>query len=88
MPKLWHSTAKPNNSYPSKSRTEESAESAKVQVIMQGFDLMYLNGQSLLDKTLTERRELMKNNFLPMDCRLLMLDVLLGILFESDLVLH
>ena len=69
-------------------RTKESAESAKVHVTVQEFYLMYLNGKSLLDKTLTERRELMKNNFLPMDCRLLMLDVLLGILFESDLVLH
>ena len=69
-------------------RTMESEESAKVQVIVQAFDLMYLNGKSLLDKTLAERRELMKNNFLPMDCRLLMLDVLLGILFESDSVLH
>ena len=50
-----------------KNRTEESAESAKVEVIVQGFYLMYLNGKSLLDKTLAERRELMKNNFLPME---------------------
>jgi len=48
-------------------RTEESAESAKVQVIVQAFDLMYLNGKSLLDKTLAERRELMKKNFLPIE---------------------
>ncbi|KAL3759541.1 hypothetical protein ACHAWU_000840 [Discostella pseudostelligera] len=48
-------------------RTEESAESAKVQVIVQAFDLMYLNGKSLLDKTLAERRDLMKKNFLPIE---------------------
>ena len=48
-------------------RTEESAESAKVQVIVQAFDLMYLNGKSLLDNTLAERRDLMKKNFLPIE---------------------
>lgn len=48
-------------------RKEESAESAKVQVIVQAFDLMYLNGESLLDKTLAERRELLKKNFLPIE---------------------
>ena len=45
-------------------RTEESAESAKVTVIVQAFDLMFLNGESLLDKTLAERRDLMQKNFL------------------------
>merc|ERR1712194_381517 len=30
-------------------------------------DLMFLNGKSLLDKTLSERRDLMKKNFLPVD---------------------
>lgn len=44
-------------------RTEESAESTRVQVIVQGFYLMYLNGKSLLDKTLAERRESKKKNF-------------------------
>lgn len=48
-------------------RTEESAESAKVQVIVQAFDLMFLNGESLLDRTLAERRDLMKKNFLPIE---------------------
>ena len=48
-------------------RKEESAESAKVQVIVQAFDLMYLNGESLLDKTLAERRGLLKKNFLPIE---------------------
>lgn len=48
-------------------RTEESAEEAKVKVIVQAFDLMYLNGKSLLDKTLAERRKLMKENFLPVE---------------------
>ena len=48
-------------------RTGESADSSKIRVIVQAFDLMYLNGTSLLDKTLSERRELMKKNFLPID---------------------
>ncbi|KAK1746087.1 DNA ligase 1 [Skeletonema marinoi] len=48
-------------------RTEENAESAKVQVIVQAFDLMYLNGESLLDRPLAERRELLHKNFAPVD---------------------
>lgn len=46
-------------------KTEESAETAKVQVIVQAFDLMYFNGKSLLTTRLEERREIMKTNFLP-----------------------
>eukprot|EP01082_Thalassiosira_pseudonana_P010882 g9575.t1 g9575 contig4:47945-51550(-) len=46
-------------------KTEESAEDAKVKVIVQAFDLMYLNGESLLDRPLAERRELMRKNFIP-----------------------
>lgn len=48
-------------------KTEESAESAKVQVIVQAFDLMYLNGESLLDRPLSHRRELLHKNFLPVE---------------------
>lgn len=48
-------------------KSEESAESAKVQVIVQAFDLMYLNGKSLLNATLAERRKLMKENFKPVE---------------------
>ena len=46
-------------------RTEENAESASVSVIVQAFDLMYLNGQSLLDRTLSERRGLLLEHFRP-----------------------
>jgi DNA ligase 1 len=46
-------------------KTEESAETAKVQVIVQAFDLMYLNGKSLLNHTLSERRALMHQYFHP-----------------------
>jgi DNA ligase-1 len=46
-------------------KTEESAESAKVQVIVQAFDLMYLNGTSLLSKPFRERRDLLKRWFQP-----------------------
>lgn len=48
-------------------KTEESDENAKVKVIIQAFDLMYLNGESLLDRTLSERREMLKNNFKAID---------------------
>ncbi|GFH57602.1 ligase [Chaetoceros tenuissimus] len=48
-------------------KTEESEENAKVKVIVQAFDLMYLNGVSLLDHTLSERRDLMKKHFKAVD---------------------
>ena len=48
-------------------KTEESAETAKVQVIVQAFDLMYLNGRSLLSAPLEERRSLMKRHFAPVE---------------------
>jgi len=44
-------------------KTEESEENAKVKVIVQAFDLMFLNGISLLDHTLSERRKLLMENF-------------------------
>jgi len=44
-------------------KTEESAETAKVQVIVQAFDLMYLNGESLLGRPLHERRDLLHKHF-------------------------
>jgi DNA ligase 1 len=48
-------------------KTEESAATAKVQVIVQAFDLMYFNGKSLLTKRLEERRAIMKAHFLPVE---------------------
>jgi DNA ligase-1 len=48
-------------------KTEESAESAKVQVIVQAFDLMFLNGTSLLNHTLAQRRDLMQKHFNPVE---------------------
>ena len=50
-------------------KTEESAATAKVQVIIQAFDLMYLNGKSLLTTRLEERRTLMKKHFLPVESK-------------------
>jgi DNA ligase 1 len=44
-------------------KTEESAETAKVQVIVQAFDLMFLNGRSLLSSTLEARRALLHQHF-------------------------
>ena len=48
-------------------KTEESAETAKVQVIVQAFDLMFLNGKSLLNTTLKERRALLHKHFAPVE---------------------
>mmetsp|Transcript_17486 Transcript_17486/g.24583 ORF Transcript_17486/g.24583 Transcript_17486/m.24583 type:complete len:682 (-) Transcript_17486:182-2227(-) len=48
-----------------KKKMEESDGEAKVQVIVQAFDLMYLDGVNLVDKTLSERRALMKEKFKP-----------------------
>lgn len=48
-------------------KTETSDEEAKVKVIVQAFDLMYLNGESLLDRTLSERRDLLKKHFKVVD---------------------
>ena len=50
-------------------KTEESAETAKVQVIVQAFDLMFLNGESLLNRTLSERRDLLKQHFRPVESK-------------------
>lgn len=46
-------------------KTEASAESAKVQIIVHAFDLMYLNGKSLLSESLEKRRQLLQQHFLP-----------------------
>ncbi|GAX12572.1 DNA ligase 1 [Fistulifera solaris] len=46
-------------------KTEASAESAKVQIIVHAFDLMYLNGRSLLSESLETRRQLLQEHFLP-----------------------
>jgi len=48
-------------------KTQESTDSATVQVIVQAFDLMYLNGKSLLGKTMKERRKLLKKYFVPVE---------------------
>jgi DNA ligase-1 len=48
-------------------KTEESAETAKVQVIVQAFDLMYLNGKSLLSVPLRKRRALLHTHFAPVE---------------------
>ena len=48
-------------------KTQESNETAKVQVIVQAFDLMYLNGKSLLHQTLFERRKLLREHFVAVE---------------------
>lgn len=50
-------------------KTEESAETAKVQVIVEAFDLMYLNGKSLLNMSFSDRRDLLKANFGPVESK-------------------
>ena len=48
----------------SKRKKEEDGE-AKVQIIVQAFDLMFLNGESLLLRSLSERRDLLRKHFAP-----------------------
>jgi DNA ligase-1 len=48
-------------------KTQDTSEVAKVQIIVQAFDLMYLNGKSLLDQSLKERRKQMMEHFLPVE---------------------
>jgi len=50
-------------------KSEVKAEDAKVKVIVQAFDLMFLNGNSLLDKSLSIRRSLMHEHFQPVEGR-------------------
>jgi len=45
----------------------ESVENPSIPIIVQGFDLMYLNGRSLLNTPLKERRELLKKHFKPVE---------------------
>lgn len=48
-------------------RKAEESEEQSVQVIVQGFDLLYLHGASLLRKPFVERRELMKSCFVEVE---------------------
>jgi len=50
-----------------KNKGEAGGEESKITVIVQAFDLMYLNGNSLLHKTLSERRGLMHQYFKPIE---------------------
>jgi len=46
-------------------KKEDAEDDVKVTVIVQAFDLMYLNGESLLERTLAERRQLLTEYFHP-----------------------
>ena len=46
-----------------RSRKGSKLEDIKVQVVVTAFDLLFLNGRSLLKETLSERRRLMKSHF-------------------------
>ncbi|GAA5941308.1 DNA ligase (ATP) CDC9 [Sporobolomyces koalae] len=48
-------------------RKDVKAEDIKVKVHLFAFDLLYLNGESLLDKTLGERRELLRAHLQPVE---------------------
>jgi len=50
-----------------KTTQEERQQEAKVKIIVQAFDLMYLNGSSLLNNTLSQRRDLLHKHFKPID---------------------
>ncbi|CAE7227332.1 unnamed protein product [Rhizoctonia solani] len=49
-------------------RKDVKVEDIQVRVCLFGFDLLYLNGESLLQKTLEERRELLREHFVEVDC--------------------
>ena len=42
---------------------DADASEIKVQVCVYAFDLLYLNGESLVKKTFRERRQLLRDNF-------------------------
>ena len=44
-------------------RKDVDAKDIKVQVCIHAFDLLYLNGESLVKKSLRERRELLHKHF-------------------------
>ncbi|RPD62906.1 ATP-dependent DNA ligase [Lentinus tigrinus ALCF2SS1-6] len=48
-------------------RKDVKVEDIKVRVCLFAFDLLYLNGEPLLQKDFTERRELLKEHFQPVD---------------------
>jgi DNA ligase-1 len=50
-------------------KSEISEDTAKVSIIVQGFDLMYLNGKSLLENPFRERRALLRKHFAPVECK-------------------
>ena len=53
----------PFQSLSTRSKKDTKKEDIKIQVIMTAFDLLYLNGESLLQKPLSERRRLLFENF-------------------------
>jgi DNA ligase 1 len=56
-------TLMPFQSLSTRSKKNTKEEDIKIQVIMTAFDLLYLNGESLLHKPLSERRRLLFENF-------------------------
>ncbi|KAL0581628.1 ATP-dependent DNA ligase Cdc17 [Marasmius crinis-equi] len=48
-------------------RKDVKVEDIQVRVCLFAFDLLYLNGEPLLHKTLTERRKLLQEHFQPVD---------------------
>ncbi|CCO35623.1 DNA ligase 1 [Rhizoctonia solani AG-1 IB] len=49
-------------------RKDVKVEDIQVRVCLFGFDLLYLNGESLLRQTLEERRKLLREHFIEVDC--------------------
>ncbi|KAH9952608.1 ATP-dependent DNA ligase [Russula dissimulans] len=48
-------------------RKDVKVEDIQVRVCLFAFDILYLNGESLLHRNLTERRELLRQHFEPVD---------------------
>ncbi|KAI0031152.1 DNA ligase I, partial [Vararia minispora EC-137] len=49
-------------------RKDVKVDDIQVRVCLFGFDLLYLNGEPLLQKNLTERRALLREHFQEVDC--------------------
>ena len=62
-PKPYIGKLLPFQNLSTRARKDVKLSEIKVQVIICAFDLLFLNGESLLEKPLKERRALMKSHF-------------------------
>ncbi|RDA87057.1 hypothetical protein CP532_3217 [Ophiocordyceps camponoti-leonardi (nom. inval.)] len=71
-----------------RARKEVSIDAIKVDVCLFSFDLMYLNGQALLDRPFRERRELLRSMFIEIPRRFTWVKSLDATSTDSEAVLE